>query len=71
MNKTIGILGFLLAVCLCSCKDDMVAGNNADNRNPDNGLPIAFITELTARSSIGDAASRATVTDNYKQEFEA
>ncbi len=69
MKKYILTICLALATCLSGCKDDVEPGNGIDNRNPENGLPITFVTELTPMEQ--DAQSRAEIKDNYKQEFQS
>lgn len=69
MNKYIAILSIVLAACFGSCQDDMGVSNGTIQRNPDEGLPIAFTTEVLLVQTVGDASSRADVEDLYKKEF--
>lgn len=69
MNKYITILCIALASCLSSCQDDLGINNSTSQRNPEEGLPVTFITEsLPPMKAKGDIASRAN--DPYKQAFE-
>ena len=72
MKQYILTLCIVLATCLSGCKDDMESGNEFVNRNPGNGLPITFITELVPMEKNGDAQSRSDIEieDNYKKEFQ-
>lgn len=69
MNKYIIILCTLLALCLGSCQDDMGIDNKVTQRDPNNGLPITFVTELQPMAIVGDARSRADIEDRYKEQF--
>ena len=69
MKKYIAILGILLGTALAGCQDELEMNGNNTQRNPDEGLPITFTTEILPREMAGGALSRADITDDYKQDF--
>lgn len=69
MKKYIAILGILLGTAWAGCQDELATNGNNPQRNPEEGLPVMFTTEILPREMAGGALSRAGITDDYKQDF--
>lgn len=69
MNKYIAIVGILFGITLAGCQDELEMNGADTQRDPDQGLPITFTTEILPIEISGSTLTRATVEDKYKTEF--